>query len=66
LALAGAAELDRLPDSETRAVNAINTLIANSTSFGAGSGRRSRSRASNFTATCRKRHQPDVDRHPGK
>ena len=39
LALAGAAELDRLPDSETRAVNAINTLIANSTSFGAGSGR---------------------------
>jgi hypothetical protein len=40
LALAGAAELDRLPDSESRAVNAINTLIANSTSFGAGSGRK--------------------------
>jgi Putative Flp pilus-assembly TadE/G-like len=34
LALAGAAELDRLPDSETRAVNAINLLITNSTLFG--------------------------------
>lgn len=35
LALAGAAELDGLPDSETRAVNAINSLVVNSTSFGA-------------------------------
>jgi hypothetical protein len=34
LALAGAAELDRLPDSETRAINAINNLITNSTLFG--------------------------------
>jgi hypothetical protein len=39
LALAGAAELDGLPDSETRAVNAINTLLANSTSSGARNGR---------------------------
>src|SRR5689334_18366895 len=30
LALAGAAELDRLPDSEDRAVRAIRTLVANS------------------------------------
>jgi Putative Flp pilus-assembly TadE/G-like len=36
LALAGAAELDRLPDAETRAVNAINNLITNSTLFGSG------------------------------
>jgi hypothetical protein len=34
LALAGAAELDRLPDSEARAVNAINHLLTNSTLFG--------------------------------
>jgi Putative Flp pilus-assembly TadE/G-like len=34
LALAGAAELDRLPDSEARAVDAINRLIINSTLFG--------------------------------
>src|SRR3981081_3461740 len=39
LALAGAAELDRLPDSETRATYAINALVANSTSFGARVGR---------------------------
>jgi Flp pilus assembly protein TadG len=37
LALAGAAELDRLPDSETRAVDAINRLLTNSTLFGSGS-----------------------------
>jgi Flp pilus assembly protein TadG len=36
LALAGAAELDRLPDSETRAIRAINNLLANSTLFGSG------------------------------
>src|SRR5450830_756936 len=34
LALAGAAELDRLPDSETRAINAITKLITNRTLFG--------------------------------
>jgi Putative Flp pilus-assembly TadE/G-like len=39
LALAGAAELDRLPDSEDRAVRAIRTLVANSTLFGAGPSR---------------------------
>jgi hypothetical protein len=39
LALAGAAELDRLPDSETRAVNAINHLLTNATLFGTGSDR---------------------------
>ncbi|MBV8745210.1 MAG: hypothetical protein JO134_09235, partial [Xanthobacteraceae bacterium] len=36
LALAGAAELDRLPDAEARAVNAINTLVSNSSVFGSG------------------------------
>ena len=40
LALAGAAELDRLPDSQARAINAINTLFANSTVFGAGADKR--------------------------
>jgi hypothetical protein len=39
LALAGAAELDRLPDSEMRAINAINHLLTNSTLFGSGSDR---------------------------
>src|SRR5215469_2263819 len=39
LALAGAAELDRLPDAETRAINAMNTLLANSTMFGTGASR---------------------------
>jgi hypothetical protein len=39
LALAGAAELDRLPDSETRAINAINHLLTNSTVFGADADR---------------------------
>ena len=39
LALAGAAELDRLPDAETRAMNAMNTLLANSTMFGTGASR---------------------------
>jgi hypothetical protein len=34
LALAGAAELDRLPDSITRAANAINTLVENPTLSG--------------------------------
>jgi hypothetical protein len=34
LALAGAAELDRLPDSEMRAIRAINSLLANRTLFG--------------------------------
>jgi hypothetical protein len=39
LALAGAAELDRLPDSETRAVNTINHLLTNSTLFGSDTER---------------------------
>jgi hypothetical protein len=39
LALAGAAELDRMPDAESRAVTAMNTLLANSTIFGTGAGR---------------------------
>jgi hypothetical protein len=38
LALAGAAELDGMPDAETRATNAVNSLLANSTLFGSGSG----------------------------
>jgi Flp pilus assembly protein TadG len=36
LALGGAAELDRLPDAETRARTAIERLLNNSTLFGAG------------------------------
>src|SRR5467141_1261182 len=36
LALAGAAELDRLPDSEARARTAIEHLLSNSTLFGSG------------------------------
>ena len=39
LALAGAAELDRLPDSITRATNAINNLVTNPTLFGTGSSK---------------------------
>src|SRR5262244_74847 len=39
LAIAGAAELDRLPDSETRAITAINTLLNNTSIFGAGRDR---------------------------
>jgi Putative Flp pilus-assembly TadE/G-like len=34
LALAGAAELDRLPDARTRAMRAIDTLVANGMLFG--------------------------------
>jgi Flp pilus assembly protein TadG len=34
LALAGAAELDRLPDAQTRAIRAIDNLVANGTLFG--------------------------------
>src|SRR5258705_1251856 len=33
LALAGAAELDRLPDARTRAIRAIENLVANGTPF---------------------------------
>src|SRR5215467_9548206 len=40
LALAGAAELDRLPDSQTRAIYAIHSLLSNSTLFGTGADRR--------------------------
>jgi Flp pilus assembly protein TadG len=39
LALAGAAELDRLPDAETRARTAIQRLLTNSTLFGSGTSR---------------------------
>src|SRR5437660_11339083 len=39
LALAGAAELDRLPTSINRAINAINNLVTNSSLFGSGSDR---------------------------
>jgi Flp pilus assembly protein TadG len=39
LALAGAAELDRLPDSITRATDAINNLVSNSTVFGTGANK---------------------------
>jgi len=39
LALAGAAELDRLPDAETRARTAIERLLTNSTFFGSRASR---------------------------
>jgi Flp pilus assembly protein TadG len=39
LALAGAAELDRLPDAETRARTAIEHLLTNSTMFGSRASR---------------------------
>src|SRR5262245_59753713 len=39
LALAGAAELDRLPDAETRTRTAIERLLTNSTLFGSGARR---------------------------
>src|SRR5499427_8619889 len=39
LALAGAAELDRLPDAETRARTAIQRLLTNSTLFGSRASR---------------------------
>src|SRR5262249_33816133 len=39
LALAGAAELDRLPDAETRARTAIQRLLTNSTLVGSGASR---------------------------
>src|SRR5215471_8303844 len=39
LALAGAAELDRLPDAEKRARTAIERLLTNSTLFGSGASR---------------------------
>src|SRR5262245_36550092 len=39
LALAGAAELDRLPDAETRARTAIQRLLTNSTLFGSEASR---------------------------
>src|SRR5262249_55718905 len=39
LALAGAAELDRLPDAERRARTAIQRLLTNSTLFGSGASR---------------------------
>jgi Flp pilus assembly protein TadG len=39
LALAGAAELDRLPDAETRARTAIERLLSNPTLFGSGAKR---------------------------
>src|SRR5262249_62099799 len=39
LALAGAAELDRLPDAETRARTAIQRLLTNSTFFCSGASR---------------------------
>src|SRR5947199_8238620 len=39
LALAGAAELDRLRDAETRGCTAIEPLLTSSTSFGSGATR---------------------------
>src|SRR6266576_323324 len=39
LALAGAAELDRMPDAEVRAINAVNRLLTNSTLFGTDSSK---------------------------
>lgn len=50
LALAGAAELDRLPDSEARAVNAINHLFTNSSLRGSDTERDARVAGISFYA----------------
>jgi Flp pilus assembly protein TadG len=59
LALAGAAELDRLPDAETRAINAINSLVANSTLFGPGVDRNVRVASIQFYSRL-----PETDAKP--
>jgi hypothetical protein len=48
LALAGAAELDRMPDSKLRATNAINTLLSNSSLFGTDAARTVRAASIQF------------------
>jgi hypothetical protein len=48
LALAGAAELDRMPDAELRATNAINTLLSNSSLFGTDAARTVRAASIQF------------------
>jgi Flp pilus assembly protein TadG len=59
LALAGAAELDRLPDAEGRAVNAINSLLKNSSLFGTGADRNVRIASIQFYSRL-----PDSDARP--
>ena len=49
LALAGAAELDRLPDAQVRAVRAITNLLTNTTLFGSEQKGVYRSLVLNFT-----------------
>ena len=53
LAIAGAAELDRLPNSTTRAVAAINNLVTNSSVFGTGGAANVSVSAINFERCCR-------------
>ena len=51
LAIAGAAELDRMPDSTGRAVDAINNLITNSSVFGTGGAANVTDSQIRFTST---------------
>ena len=51
LAIAGAAELDRMPDSTDRAVTAINNLITNSSVFGTGGAANVTDSQIRFTST---------------
>src|ERR1700730_15305150 len=59
LALAGAAELDSLPDAATRPANAINGLLSNSTLFGRGADRSVRISGVQFYSRL-----PDSDTRP--
>ena len=63
LAIAGAAELDRMPDSTGRAVNAINNLITNSSVFGTGGTANVTDAQIRFTSTLPADSVPNVDAH---
>src|SRR5262249_45013558 len=60
LALAGAAELDRLPDAETRARTAIERLLTNSTLFGPGASRTIKVSNIEFYRRLPARHSPPL------
>jgi hypothetical protein len=63
LAIAGGAELDRMPDSTSRAVNAINNLITNSSVFGTGAAANVTDAQIRFTSTLPADSVPSIDAH---
>jgi Flp pilus assembly protein TadG len=63
LAIAGAAELDRMPDSTDRAVNAVNNLITNSSVFGTGGAANVTDSQIRFMSTLPDDSVPNVDAH---